>query len=197
MSALDAWQDRIEARYDLSLSVRVSDHVFTDERQRMQLAAGAAREQLLVSLNGDELQMSLFLDPSLIAAAPHSLDALAAVLEGVSHFVCVAWRAERDATCTALELELQAEIDKFVLLLATHGPPEKLFASLFDNARFDPTLGSVLRQRYIDAHRSAAQACQWLLRHFEGKLERPEAYAWLRRLYRMSAQQKMALLGAL
>ncbi len=194
LKALDAWQCRIEARYDLSVSVRVSDHVFSDQATRKQWTACDVREQLLILQEADGIALSLFLDERLADAAVDSLDAQAAIVEGVSHFVCVAWRAERDTSCTALELELQAEIDKFVLLLSTHGPPERLFTALFEKVRFSSALNANDRQRYIFANRLAAQACQWLLYRFEGRLEHPNAVAWLRRFYRMPAQQKYRLL---
>ena len=37
-------------------------------------------------------------------------------LEGVSHFLYLIWNASFDRSVTLLEMELQAEIDKFVML---------------------------------------------------------------------------------
>ena len=45
------------------------------------------------------------------------LDSVCQLIEGVSHFVYVADRARRNLPATQLELELQAEIDKYVLLV--------------------------------------------------------------------------------
>ena len=45
-------------------------------------------------------------------------------LEGVSHFTYYAWNAARDKPVSLFELELQAEVDKFVttgILLREHG----------------------------------------------------------------------------
>jgi hypothetical protein len=45
-----------------------------------------------------------------------SLDELCQIIEGVSHFVYLADRIRLDRPMTQLELELQAEVDKFVVL---------------------------------------------------------------------------------
>ena len=67
--------------------------------------------------------------------------------EGVSHFVYVAWNAGHDKPVTLLELELQAEVDKYVLgawLLREQGAgrfPRELHRALFERARVDPVRG--------------------------------------------------------
>ena len=58
--------------------------------------------------------------------------------EGVSHFVYVAWNTGHDKPVTLLELELQAEVDKYVLgvwLLREQGAgrfPRELHRALFE-----------------------------------------------------------------
>ena len=69
-------------------------------------------------------------------------------LEGVSHFLYFAWNAGHDKTVSLLELELQAEIDKYVasyLLLKRQFPdrfPAELMRLLFERTRIDPQLAN-------------------------------------------------------
>jgi hypothetical protein len=71
------------------------------------------------------------------------LDTLCQIIEGVSHFVYVAERARADRAATRLELELQAEVDKWVVLAAS--------MSAFDVAR-SAALRSRLYERVTFAH---------------------------------------------
>ncbi len=72
-----------------------------------------------------ELALSLYLDPALLrrleAADPlerlhggNVADCLTA-LEGVSHFLYLVWNASHDRAVSLLELEMQAEVDKFIV----------------------------------------------------------------------------------
>ena len=60
-------------------------------------------------------------EPAPAAASRPSaeLDALCQIIEGVSHFVYVVERARVGREATQLELELQAEVDKWVVLAAS------------------------------------------------------------------------------
>jgi len=73
---------------------------------------GAGREQLIVrSADDGAVEMRLELP-----RIDDDLDGVCQIIEGVSHFVYVATRASQDRTTTALELEIQAEVDKYVVL---------------------------------------------------------------------------------
>ena len=100
------------------------------------------------------MSMALYIDAAVLerlerrdpfAALTHEnlADYLTAA-EGVSHFVYVAWNAGHDKPVTLLELELQAEVDKYVLgawLLREQIAgrfPRELHRALFERARVDP-----------------------------------------------------------
>ena len=97
--------------------------------------ASSTDEQLLVAEGDAELSLGLFLAPEVLerldAANPlEQLDGanLAdywTALEGVSHFVYLAWNAGHDRPVSLHELELQAEVDKYAasaLLLRAQDP---------------------------------------------------------------------------
>jgi hypothetical protein len=73
---------------------------------------GAGREQLLVR-EGDDGAVEMRLE---LPRIEDDLDGVCQIIEGVSHFVYVARRASQDRKATALELEIQAEVDKYVVL---------------------------------------------------------------------------------
>ena len=106
---------------------RVSDFLVTDPAVARHLSANTRTtpEALLLRQSDEALDLSLFLDQALLdrlethePEQPWHAGALQdwwVAMEGVSHFLAVVWRALRRRTTTALELELQAEVDKFVL----------------------------------------------------------------------------------
>jgi len=78
----------------------------------------SSREMLLVRQGDDEVEMTLVLPKRLATARWEtlSLDERCQVVEGASHFLMVCDRARGDRSTTQLELELQAEVDKWVVL---------------------------------------------------------------------------------
>jgi hypothetical protein len=87
---------------------------------------------------GGALELRLHLPRAAVEGgrAP-SFDELCQVIEGVSHFLYLAERARRELPATQLELELQAEVDKYVLL--SHGGP-----------RFHPARAARVRARLFE-----------------------------------------------
>ena len=81
-------------------------------------------EQLLLREDEDGLEVSLFLHHALLGRLSHdnpitalhsgNLADYCLAIEGVSNFVHLIWNASHDRCVTQLELELLAEIDKFV-----------------------------------------------------------------------------------
>lgn len=207
-------QDLLGGIYDVTIGHDVCDFLVTDRAQLPQGAGdGHAEEELLVApVVAGELALSLYLDPALLqrlaAADPlerlhggNVADCLTA-LEGVSHFLYVVWNASHDRCVTLLELELQAEVDKFVvshLLLRHQVPghfPLELRRALFERSRVDPRVGSRAGM-YREASGYAGRFC----RHLERSLHRarrcggraaPDAplLAELRRFYRFSTAAK-------
>ena len=124
--------------YQVGGGYDVRDYLITDPRLAKCIGQDVmltdTRETLLMSEDDDGLALSLFLDSELLerleSADPLArlradlLDDLWQVVEGISHFNCVVWKASQDRNVSLLELELQAEIDKFVstmLLAASQG----------------------------------------------------------------------------
>ena len=119
---LQQLQDLLAGIYDLPLQYKVYDFLFT-EREHLPRTVRDSRtdEQLLVLDEGGAAAVGLFLDAQLLArlAVANPLQALHAgnladywtALEGVSHFICLAWNAGHDRGVSLLELEPLAMVD--------------------------------------------------------------------------------------
>ena len=209
---LGAIQGQLSQVYDVDLPQDVRDYVVTDERMRAALMAGSqARltdEQLIVVENDDGVDLALYLDRAvlerLVAADPReslsgaNLADFWTVLEGVSHFHYFAWNAALDKPVTLLELEMQAEVDKYVstrLLLhaqpaATLGAP--LLQRLFGDPGFDPQLDAEELLRYQTASAFARRYCASLEARFSSASLTPDLLRELRTFYRLPQAAKIA-----
>jgi hypothetical protein len=197
--------------YDLPATPDVREFLLTD-RERLAGMDGARNcdEQLLLAEEGDTLSMALYIDPRVLqrlagrdpmAALTHEnlADYLTAA-EGVSHFVYVAWNTGFDKPVTLLELELQAEVDKYVVgawLLSAQNAgrfPSELHRALFERCLIDPVAAAGREGLYHLASRYAARFCRrmaaLLARRRHGSMR--EALAELRRFYRLGNARKMA-----
>ena len=206
-------QNLIAGLYDAPAEHDVSDFLITDAAHAAVLAGVAATpatdEQLLVAEDEDGVELSLYVDRAVIGRLAErcplrslSEDNLAdycTALEGVSHFHYFVWSAGRERTVSLLELELQAEVDKYAsalrLMLEQRGGrfPEELFERLFEHAAFLPHLTPPERSRYEEAHRFAARFCRRLEERFLRRRQaRPEGLlAELRTFYRLGRHAKL------
>ena len=119
-------QRGLESIYRLDLEVDVEDFLCHEADARVHDPGGLRREMLLVSHDdgADEVRVALYVDEQILARLQAShpsrwilgdqFDAYCVGLEGVSHFVYVAFHGGSGRPVTELELELQAEVDKFV-----------------------------------------------------------------------------------
>jgi hypothetical protein len=96
-------QQAIEGFYDI-------DHV-ADVSAFVRPATGGREKLLVREAHDGVVEMRLELP-----AMEQDLDSVCQVIEGVSHFVYVATRATQGRVATVLELEIQAEVDKYVVL---------------------------------------------------------------------------------
>ena len=152
----------------------------------------AEREALLLREGDGELEMALVVP----AGAANDHDGWLQLAEGVSHFVYVANRARQELPSTQLELELQAEVDKFVLLVLEQVPYDRgeafeVHSRLFERVSYLHDAGTELGDRYRTANDLAARFVRRLMtrRH-------DWTHATLRRFYRAGQAEKIRLVAA-
>lgn len=153
---------------------------------------GTAREVLFVREAEGTLELMIHL-PRRALGRKRSLDGLCQVVEGVSHFLYLAHRARRELPTTELELELQAEVDKFVLLAI--GAPDRatLFVRLFEEVSFVHPKGTERGDRYRLANHLAAKMAKKLVRDVDSPRRQGEL---LRRFYHAGQTEKIELARA-
>ena len=132
-----------------------------DVRAFVKTAPPGAREQVLVQQRRDTLEIAVVLPRSTRSTTPGT-DCWQQVVEGVSHFVHLSERVRVGLPTTQLELELQAEVDKFVALalapgLAHKGQLRAHHFRIYERVQFLHSQGTEAGDRYRLANRLAAR----------------------------------------
>lgn len=175
-------QQLLQQIYDADSPHRVDEFVITDEALARRLQGGSgvrqAAETLLLREVEGGVDLSLYLHADVLARLagtdpvrdldPRHLGDFCTVLEGVSDFIYVTWNAGFERAVTPLELEMQAEVDKFVgagLLMTRQGragAARDLHRRLFEAFSWAEGLTVSEREMYRDASELAARYCRSL-----------------------------------
>ena len=207
---LDALKRELEGIYEIEVPLLVQDFLITDRDaiSRLAMAPPADSHEVLYLVEDDDgAAVSLFIDEEVLqrlddddpreALHEGNLADFCIALEGVSHFTYLAWRASHDHSVTELELEVQAEVDKFVTSAMLFGRqsrgqvPDCLSQRLFQGAAFLPGLERHRRQRYERANDYAGKFCEGLERRYIRGCEGAAMTRELRRFYRLNQRQKL------
>ncbi len=207
---LAALQQQLSDIYHLGQPHDVRDYMITDPTMAKALGQdamlGDSQETLLVAQDDEGLSLSLYLDADMLARLESAkpldklraelLDDLWKVLEGISHFNCMVWKASQDRSVSLLELELQAEIDKYVgtMLLAREQADSRLLNRLhgwlFGEVRYHDELDDEQLERYQCANDYAARFCHGLQQQLIDNKHR--VLTQLRDFYRLQLTDKIS-----
>jgi hypothetical protein len=197
--------------YETPLSYDIDEFVITDARLAATLTPTTASldnlERLLIQPDVDDPRLSLYIDATVLARLQNddpsvslhdgNLAEYLIALEGVSHLHYVIWNIERENSVSLLELEIQAEVDKYVACAKLFSDqqggnvPAALHQILFDAVVYDQTLGAQAHSRYQEANYFAAKYCAALRRRFPGHHGQPSFLRELRAFYRLTQNEKI------
>ncbi len=211
---LSKLQKHLSEIYQVQPGYDVTDFIVTDPTLAKMLGSEALNpntdESVLLIEDDEGMALSVYLDSQMLgrlgrenpmrALKASCLNDLWTVLEGVSHFNYLVWSAGRDRSVTLLELEMQAEVDKFIStwLMAQNQDEcefaDRLHGWLFDKVRFRPELNECEYERYRTANDYAARFCHGLVRRLlddcDGTINE------LRRFYRLKQSDKISHIHA-
>jgi hypothetical protein len=167
----------IDRVYGLELEVDIQDFLISSD-MCVGLGQDAARAAVLVreGQSGEEIELGVYIGEEALdqlreidlttPIRPESFELLVTAIEEVSHFAYLHYSATRERRVTQLELELQAEVDKFIitwmLLLASRNDgrvTRNLLDRLFGDFEIRPELEPVTRERYKAAASLASRYC--------------------------------------
>ncbi len=174
------------------------------EKIRPPTAERAADEWVLVRQEDDNIDIAVWIDSAHLEqlaqysnpaiAVSDALRSFCAAVEGISHFLFLIERARRNEPLTLLEMEVQAEIDKFMSArMASPGSSAGLHRVLFEGSCLQPGLSAEEAERYREATRLARAWCRHLdrLPHIAAMLDAQ------RRFYRAPGSRRLDCLRRL
>lgn len=201
--------------YDAPVEHDVNDFLLSD-RTRSRLRAEVdphIDEQVLVLEDDEGVRIGVYISAEVLARLSRrdpmraldddNLADFCTALEGVSHFHYLMWSVDRGRKVSLLELELQAEVDKYAAALALMTRqregrfPYALHPRLFHHVAYAPTLDAESRLRYEEANRHAARYCRTLEERFlRTRHSRPERWLGeMRKFFRASGEEKLRVSG--
>ena len=202
-------QRRLESLYALEPEAPVTDFLLS-EQDASGYPGGGSRT--LISRDGDSVALGVVLEPGVGARLDEqdprerldrrNLDSFCTATEEVSHFVYLLFCARTARTVTHLELELQAEVDKFVccfLLLsrATERIPVSLRRRLYGDVAYADDLDADERERYRTANQQASRYTAALEHQFVAREQTIALLTEVRRFYRMDLPAKLGRIAQL
>lgn len=207
---LDRIQHKLEGIYEVQAGLDVHDFLVTDHGFISYMDAThnlrSSPEKLLVHQADSDLHVSLYIkqevmelleqDNPLDGLNSENVNAYLIALEGVSHFIYLAWNASHDREISLFELELQAEVDKYIftmILLANQQDSslqEGLMSRLFLQHSYASDMDSEEQKRYERANYYAYHYCK-ALHHNCIANQRLSFFNDLRRFYRLTSHHKI------
>ena len=202
-------QRHLQRIYEVDVPHNVEDFVVTDRALLKALGdqTRQADEKLVVIQNGEEVELALYLDPELMERLREddptqrlhdgNIADFCTALEGVSHFLYLTWNAGYERGVSLLELEVQAEVDKYVSTAMLFGSqdggkvPQQLYAWLFDDPVFDESLDGESLRRYRDANYYASRYCSQIETRYFRQRRCGNLMNELRRFYRLPHHHKI------
>lgn len=203
---LSRLQRGLEDLYRVETGVSVEDFVVGEAVRDTCAPSRKSREQLLVAEEADGMSLALYIESGVLEnlathdptrmLGDHNLGDFLLAIEGVSHFIYAVCCARVDRPVTQLELELQAEVDKYVTCLLVTGGEAGVSTTLrhrlFGDCAYEPDLDGDEHSRYRAANDNAQRYASYLEQTFVAPRRIPEMLGELRRFYRQGLAAKLS-----
>jgi hypothetical protein len=216
---LDRLQRQLENIYEVRSDYRVGDFLIDDPVLARELDASETARELPEKLlirkrpGEDDVNLGLYLDPELVrrleandptqALDGRNLHDFWLAIEGISHFLYFTWNARYERRVSLLEMELQGEVDKYILAAFLFysqqqgSVPERLHPHLFREMAYDTRLNPAELERYRRANYFAARFCYSLEKLFLRGRAHTALLNTLRRFYRLTQHHKISAIERL
>lgn len=167
---------------------------------------------LLISQDGEELKLALYLGRETVSNLKNihlqkdfsssNLSDFFLATEEISHFIYAVWNAMNNRQITIFEMELQAEVDKYIAAIfysssinSGRVPAKNIRKRLFEDSVLNQDLLSEERERYRDANRMAMNYCHYLESNYLKKNDITSLVRDIRHFYRLGQNGKISYIN--
>jgi len=212
---LNIVQQQFEKIYQLPQHLSIENFLINQEtlerlkgKQRNHLATPNIKGLMLLLPEKDELSLAIYLNEQVMNnlykhSPSHGLNEknihdFCIMAEEVSHFLYITWKAQHSIQITNLELEIQAEVDKFIICTFYCSNYESRFNRLslkellFETFSLEKNLSKESKNRYYTASKLALHYCHFLESHFIKKDHLRQMMEEIRKFYRFGQTDKIS-----
>lgn len=206
---LNQVQNQLETIYGIGLAERAEEFLINKNEARDLMPQTEIPKELFLARkpSNETVEVALFLDTNLlenlnrndpfISINENNLNDFCVLIEGISHFVYFLWKSHNQHSITQLEMEIQAEIDKYLMLLFYSQTNDKsntmtqVFDKLFANFTLIEMFAYGHRAQPNTALDLAMRYCHRLQNKWRNKNDFSEIINEIRRFYNFSHEEKI------
>jgi hypothetical protein len=184
-------QRQLERIYRLTAQLPIDRFLISAEELAGYLPRGTpVRPQVLFQEAGENVFLAVHVGREELH--PKNLADFLGAAEETSHYLYLSFKARNERPVSLLDVEVQGEIDKFLLASLHFSTDRNLFRRLFEEVRFHERLGGEAVERYRRAHGLGAKFLKSLGEIFRRDRARPDVLRMLRTFYRWTSQRRLA-----
>jgi hypothetical protein len=188
-------QKKIEKIYRLHSCPEALQYMISPKQFR-KLSKFSDNPQVIYVDEGQDATMGIYLGPSLFRQIKKkskifSFQDFCVMAEEISHFIYLIWSKSNEKKINLLDLEVQAEIDKFILASEFFGSKEEIFEKMFEKFNMRKNLQPEEEERYFTANRLGKKFAIEMLRK---KLSISRRMNWLRLFYRQTITNRISMI---
>lgn len=214
-------QKIIERIYDVETFLNVEDYVIEEPlscclmtKPGLNIGSSSSKGCIFISQIGKDLEITVYIDRETVSNLKghnvmqgfHRKDIsdFFIAAEEVSHFVYAVWSAIQRRQITIFEMELQAEVDKYITAILYSGsinkgkiPAMEIKKCLFEDSILQPDLQPEEKERYKSANRLAMNYCHYLESNYLKKNDLPSMLRDIRHFYRLGQNGKISRINSI
>ena len=193
---IEAIQKKLEGIYRLPILPQVRQYLLSPAQFQSIANAGFDQPQVLYLDEETDASVGIYLGKKIfknITRNNHvfSLQDLCVVAEEVSHFVYLLWSKCNGKRINLLDLEIQAEVDKFLITEGMFPDKKSMIEIMFNQIRMRKNLTKDQADRYWFANRMGKKlAMDWE----ETKIPFEKKLKWLKFFYRQSPKRRISMI---
>lgn len=188
-------QRKIEEIYRLHTCPEAQKYVLSPKEFKKFIKSSQSPQVIYVD-EGEDATMGIYLGKNLFhqirnKSKVFSFQDFCVMAEEVSHFIYLIWSKSNEKKINLLDLEIQAEIDKFVLASHFFRSEDVIFKKMFETFTLRKNLHKDEQDRYFTANRLGKKlVSEWRKK----KIPLAEKFNWLRVFYRQSTTSRISMI---
>lgn len=187
-------QKKIETIYRLEQCPQAQHYLITE--QQLSLFEKEPTPQILFSESDDDVSLGIYLGNKIQDSLKKSIKTFSfqdfcVMSEEISHYIYLVWSKSNGKKLNLLDLEIQGEIDKYILAREVYKSNDGWISRIFSDFLLRDHLDMESKERYLEANRLAKKLMQYL---HKKKFSKSKTVDWLRHFYRQNSDHRIAMI---